>query len=468
MGFFDIFKRTQNQAVTNSLDGAFLPRGPISVSGDGALYIAVNTACIRVKAQTLSTLPGHVYRRGINTRTPVTSQIDQFFSGMWNEYMTATEGMRWITREVALYGNAYVYVDRVGRRIKGFHALSGAMVPQDDIAHKRVVYQYAGDRFIPAGNYLRDRILHFKSAILAPEGKLGIAPVQLAHEQLGLSKEMSKYYLNALVNGQAAPGWYTTDTNTFNAESAKNLQQQLRNREGTENAGRAVLLPYGVSYHTGSMSLAESDLSAQQKHVVKQICMVHGVPPYMVYEGGEEKYANAQEASLNYLKFLITPEVRNIEDVLTSYLMTTLLENDLYVKYDLNGVMRGDFATRVNAYKVLLDSGAYYPNEIRALEDMPPVDGGDYLRLDLNAARILPDGTVDVPSADKQDNRAQAMFDGIVAESRTRIKARVAKDGMTERNKRYIETETGTLATAAAIGGLDFAPENLTEGLEND
>lgn len=422
-----------------------------------SLYCTAFAACTRIKGDTLSILPGHSYRMVGATRELTKTPLDRFMRGKWNDMLTASEGMRWLIRELDTSGNAYVYVDRSGANVKGLYQLTGSMLMQYDKKRRRIIYNYMGDEFIDAGIYTSRNILHFKSNILEHNGARGISIAHLLRNQINISLDMDDFYRRVLVQGQHSPGVIeiSKDVTGPNAKNLKkSLQDSLENREGTENAGRALVLPPGASYKAMSMTMVESDLTSQQKHNIAEICRQHGVPPYMIYEGGDQKYANAQEASLNFAKFTITPIVKNIEDVLNAYL--ALLEMpEYYIKFDLNGLMRGDFLTRVRAYQILVQSGIYTPNEIRAYEDMDPHDGGDYLRIDLNAGRILSDGTVEVPTTDKQNNRAtaqaQTLFDARVDDAHKRISARIERDGVTDKNVRYARELAQPLALAAQL-----------------
>ena len=437
-----------------------------------ALYCAAFAACTRVKGDTISVLPARTYKTKGANREQVSSPLDSFLSGMWNDTMTSTEGIRWLMRRLDEHGNAYVYVDRTGTNIRGFYQMTGSMSVQVDTTNKRLAYVYGGDDFVDAATYTSRNVLHFKSSIIEANGYRGVAVADLLNSQLNMSLDMDNFYERVLRQGQHAPGTIELEKNLTKDEAAI-FEEKLRNREGTDNAGKMLVLPPGAKFNSQSMTMVEADLSAQQKRNVTQICMQHGVPPYMIYEGGEQKYANASEASLNFIKFSITPIVLNIENVLNAYL-TILGKPDTYVKFDLNGIMRGDFKTRVEAYQILVQSGIYTPNEIRAYEDMNPRKGGDYLRLDLNAGRILSDGTVEVPTTDKQNNRAsaqaQTLFDVQVSEARDRIVARVEKDGPTDKNVRYAREQARPLALAAQLsGGViafdvdEFIKETTTE-----
>lgn len=452
MSFFsNIFSRFKN---IQEWEKPFIIFGGRSRSAQQqALNCSAFAACSRIKADTISVLPAHAYALRGKNREQVKTPIDSFLSGSWNDTLTASEGMRWLMREIDMNGNAYVYVDRSGSKISGFYQMTGPMSLEVDKTNKRLAYNYSGDDFIDAGVYTSRTVLHFKSNLLERNGYRGISIAHLLRSQLNMSLDMDNFYERVLNQGQHAPGFIELGKEMRQEDAAK-LAENLRNREGTDTAGKIMMLPPGATYKNQSMTMVESDLTAQQKRNVTQICMQHGVPPYMIYEGGDQKYANAQEASLNFVKFSITPIVLNIENVLNAYLRK-LNREDCYVKFDLNGVMRGDFLTRVQAYQILISSGIYTPNEIRAYEDMDPREGGDYLRIDLNAGRILSDGTVEVPTTDKQNNRAtaqaQTLFDARVDDARERISARIERDGVTDKNVRYARELAQPLALAAQL-----------------
>lgn len=462
-----VFSRIRDFFSSSSTGIIYLAPSYFGRSKKNELFSSAFAACAGVKADTLSILPGHAYKKKNAKRELTSTPLDRFFDGKWNDSLTATEGLRWLSKQLDLKGNAYIYVKRAGTKILGFYQLNGSMSIQIDRDNKKLVYNYYGDNFVDSGSYTSRDILHFKSKLINDDGILGISPAQLAAASINMSFDMDTFYDRVLNGGQHAPGWLEIDKDVKQID-IKKIQENLKNSRGAAKAGEVPVYPPGITYHSGSMTMIESDLTNQQRANVEKICQHLGVPPYMIYsDASSQKYANAQEASLNFIKFTIAPIAKNIEHVLNSYLQNVLNFTDAYVKYDLNGIMRGDFLTRVQAYQILVQAGIYTPNEIRALEDMDPFVGGDYLRLDLNAGRILTDGSVEVPTSDKQNNRALAqseqLFNSYVSEAKQRVIARVEKDGATEKNLRFARDTAKPLELAALLsqGQVSFNTEEF-------
>jgi hypothetical protein len=162
------------------------------------------------------------------------------------------------------------------------------------------------------------------------------------------------------------------------------------------------------------MSLKDADLSQHQRWILEQVCRTFRVPLPMVQDLTHGTYTNSEQADLWLSKYTATPIAKNTEGVIRRKLFLPSERDTYYAKFNVNAMMRGDFAARTAGYSVLINSGVLAPNEARALEDWNPYEGGDEFRVPLSTT---PAGDASQTERTKYETLALLIRSGFTAES---------------------------------------------------
>ena len=343
-----------------------------------AYYSNAFRACLLAKARPISSLPVDVYVREGGVRRKADDEVSSALSTMlrhrWNPYLTASEGYRWAIFRKDAKGNAFIRVERDKRGVP-VALWPMARDPEVAVTTSGPVFSYMGDSFTPKGNYLAHEVVWIKSPVLDDDGVMGVSLAKLAARELGLSIDLEEFYTRLLNNSNHFPGWLETDQD-LNKEKVDQLRQQLDDKRGIVNAGTVRIFPHGLKYRQSDMTIADMSLVEQERWILQQTCRTLSVPPQEVFDLSNATYSNIEQGALNFSSKTLVPECKALEAAFSSILWDSDLK-DCYVQFDLNGLLRGDYRSRMEGYRVGILSGMFSPNECLALEDMAPYEGGE-------------------------------------------------------------------------------------------
>jgi len=217
------------------------------------------------------------------------------------------------------------------------------------------------------------------------------------------------------------------------------------------------------------MSVVDADLTAQQTWYLQEVCRVFRVPPPLVQDWSRSTYTNSEQADLWFAKHTILPIAVNTERVLDR-VFANRNEPDYYVRFELDGLMRGDFKTRSEGYAALINAGVMVRNEARELEDMNPIEGLDKPLVPLNMAVVGEDGeieTPDQPEAEEPEPEEtetdELDMEPVISDASDRIRKRAKED--LERGRDPREFAMRVVAPLVAAGIVTDADAFVTEVL---
>lgn len=375
--------------------GDILPGAKTSVSQDNALTSNAVLACLIVRAETFASLPAHVYRANGDARERQSGHpVEVLASGYANPLMTSAEFLRWKQFTEDIRGNAYARVEWRGNTAVALWPMTNPDVKAKYSTHGGLAYEYAGDTLTPAKTYGAREILHFKGPVLK-DAWTGTSLVTLAAESIGLSIDAEKFYHRLLQNGSHFPGYLQTDS-SLDEQSVAALAAQFDAKKGVENAGKIKIFDRGLKWVSNPMTMKDADIGAQQLWQLQQVCRVFRVPPPLVQDWSRSTYTNSEQADLWFAKHTITPIAVNTEKVMGRLFRETGEDKrGYYLKFELDGLLRGDYKTRAEGYAVLINAGVMLRNEARRLEDMNPIEGLDKPLVPLNMGIIGADGELE-------------------------------------------------------------------------
>jgi HK97 family phage portal protein len=377
----------RSQDAIDALAQAFFYGGNVSASGvrvtpETALASVAVAACVEVRAETFSALPGGVFRKEDRKRVPVSDHdVYRLLFERPNDLMTSGEALRWKQIRQDVTGNAYFRVIWKQGRPSELWPLFGTN-PQLRTANGKVAYRYEGDDVTPKGDYSARDILQFKGPFLKNPFEAA-SPIDLIRDTIGLSIATEQFFGRFLNNGSHFPTYLETD-NTLTPDDVKAIANSLSTTAGVLGAGKTRIFDRGIKVKQNQMSLKDADLSGQMRWYLEQICRIYRVPLPLVQDWTHGTYTNSEQAGLWFAQHTITPIAVDTERVVRKLFISG--EENLYVKWNVDAILRGDYTARTAGYSTLINAGVMSPNEARAYEDMDPYDGGDEYRVPLNTA----------------------------------------------------------------------------------
>lgn len=347
-----------------------------------AYYSNAYRACAMAKARPLASLPVHVYERRdgvrLESKKYVATDLAKLLRGRWNPFLTAQEGFRWLDVTKDAMGDAFVRAEWSGGRVVALWPMSS----KPDVlvsAGGSPVFRYGGDKFTRPGNYLPHEIVWVKSPIIDADGLHGVSLAKLAADEIGLSIDLESFYKHILSGSNHFPGWLETDQK-LDPQDIDKLKKGLSDGKGIVNAGAIRIFDKGLTYHSVNQSMVDMSLVDQERWILQQTCRTLSVPPQEVFDLSNATYSNIEQGALNFANKTLVPECAEIERAFTCLLHSAGLD-DCYVQFDLNGLLRGSYRDRMEGYRIGIYTGIYSPNDVRAMEEKAPYEGGGlYLR----------------------------------------------------------------------------------------
>lgn len=356
-----------------------------------AYYSNAYRACEMAKARPLAALPVGVYRRHGGAREEATNRVAKALAGLlrrgWNPCLTHAEGVRWVVMTKDTRGNAFVRVEWAGGLPVALWPMSGE--PDVSLVGGRAVFDYPGDSLTPAGRYLSHEVLWVKSPVIDRDGVKGVSLAALAARELGLSIDLEEFYGRLISNSNHFPRWLETDEKLQQADVDR-IAQQLADHRGLVAAGETRIFDKGLKVRQAQLPLADMSLVEQETWILQQTCRTLSVPPQEVFELSHATYSNIEQGAINFANKTLVPECRALEQALSRVLWEAGRE-DCYVQFDLNGLMRGDYKTRMDGYRIGVYGGFISRDEVRAWEDLPPFEGGGKMLLPAAYSQVDPE-----------------------------------------------------------------------------
>lgn len=369
-----------------------IARSGVTVNVTTALECTTVLACARVIANGLSQVPFRLYRTDGRNRVPATEHgLYDLIECAPNEYQSAFEFRNMLGLHLALTGNAFVYLNRVGNRVV-------EMLPYSpgSITVRRDGWKVEYDITLQDKSRITlssDDMWHVRW--LSWDGVVGMDGVRLAREAIGLALATEEHGSHLFKNGARLSGILSTDQR-LNGEQRKELREAWEAAHGgNENAFGTAVLGSGMHWASLVSPNDQAQFLETRRHQVEEVCRAFGVLPIMVgHSDKASTYASAEQMFIQHAVHTLGPWYSCIEKSASRWLLTEQERKaGYYFKFNANGMMRGATKDRAEFYTKMYGVGALSPNDIRELEDMNPYSGGDEYRVPLNMAEPDADGS---------------------------------------------------------------------------
>ena len=460
MGLLSFFDRFRASSDDRSAWGEFWFE-PVSartssgmrVTPDASLRLSAVYACVRILSETMASLPIVLYRkRADGGKERVTDHwLHTLLCRRPNRYQNPFEWREMLQGHLALRGNAYnqiitnprgeimelipIHPDRVRMEL----LRSGEF-------RYRVTDRFGDELVLPSGD-----VWHLKG--LSSDGLMGMSPIELARESLGMALAAQDYGARFFANdAKPTGGWIEFPGSFKDAEAKKVFRESYQAAQSGANRGKGLVLENGMKFHEVGVTNKDAQFLELRKFQITDIARLFRVPPHMIADLDRATFSNIEQQSLEFVMHTMTPWAERWEASIGAEL---LLDGDeLEVEFDFANLMRGDAASRSAYYQSGIQNGWLTRNEARVAENLNPLDGLDEPLRPLNMVEEgdaesaetsdeTSDPTTETPS--RAQGGARTRLQAVVASAADRWARRISRSGTID------DKEIGLIAEALAV-----------------
>lgn len=354
-----------------------------SVTDTSVLSLSAAWACLNLLVGTVGSLPLMVYRDKASGGREVAKDhpLYRLLHESPNAEQTTLDFLEQLCLSLELRGNAYAEIDRVGEKIVALTPIQPDVMTVRRRPDGDIEYRWRGqDGRYQIGS--AREILHIRGFGGDPLG--GISTLSHARKAFGLAASVNRAALRTFVNGLRPSGILSFDK-VLSPEKRAELEALLVEKfAGAMNAGRPMLLEAGGKWEQLTFKPDEAQMLESRGFSVEEIARIFGVPPHMIgHTAGNTKLGSSiADMTEGFSKFALRRRLRRIELALMKQLLTAAdVAAGIIIEFNLEGLLRGASEARARFYQAMLSAGVMTINEVRALENLAPVVGGDIPRM---------------------------------------------------------------------------------------
>ena len=378
-------------------------------------------ACVRILSETIAALPAHVVRKDGQQREPQdTHPIHQLVAERPNPEMDAGEFWRFLLVYALFGGNGTAWVERnpQGRPVALWPVPASRVRIGRSPQSRELVYDInltedeAGPGHDRWFRVWQDDILHVKA--FGTHRLYGASPIQAARESIGTARS-AQDYAGRFYENDASPGGVISVEGNLTDEQFDRLNRQWKEaHQGLSKAHMMALLENGAQWHQVGISPQDAEFIETRKFETREIARIFGLPPHMIgdVETSTSWGSGIEQQNIAFLQYSLMPWIDRLERAATRTLLRRgpTADDQLFVKWSPDALLRADIAARYQAYAIGKQWGFESTNSILALEDRPPVDGGDDYLVPENMRRMLGDGEEDTRDLQRRIEAAGALI----------------------------------------------------------
>lgn len=379
MSFFKNFFKSRDKP-TNSYDSPsytyFFGRSNAGkrVTDRTALQHTVVYACVRVLSEAVAQLPLHLYKYTNSGKERVPQHPLYFLlHDQPNPEMTSFRFRETLMSHILIYGNAYAQIIRNGRgEIIGLYPLTPDRIKVDRDEHNKLIYIYS--RYDEANPNIKTQgeiVLKQKDVLHIPglgfDGLVGYSPIAMAKNALGISLACEEYGASFFANG-ASPSGILEHPGVI--KNPAKIREAWHNAYGSGNSHKVAVLEEGMKYQPIAIPNNEAQFLETRKFQIEEIARLYRVPLHMIGDLDHATFSNVEHLSLDFVKYSLDPWLVRWEQELMRALLSEFEKGKYFIKFNVEGLLRGDYASRMQGYATARQNGWMSANDIRELEDM--------------------------------------------------------------------------------------------------
>jgi HK97 family phage portal protein len=356
-----------------------------SVNERSAMQMTAVYACVRILSEAVAGLPLHLYRykEDGGKEKAIDHSLYHLLHDEPNKEMSSFIFRETLMTHLLLWGNAYAQIIRNGKgEVIALYPLMPNKMKVDRGEDGEIYYLYS--RSTDEANTKEDssvvltprEVLHIPG--LGFDGLVGYSPIAMAKNAIGLAIATEEYGAKFFANG-AAPSGVLEHPGTI--KDPKRLRENWNSTfGGSANSGKVAVLEEGMKYTPISISPEQAQFLETRKFQINEIARIFRVPPHMVGDLEKSSFSNIEQQSLEFVKYTLDPWIIRWEQSLSRSLLSPDEKKTYFFKFNLEGLLRGDYASRMNGYATARQNGWMSANDIRELENLDKIPaelGGD-------------------------------------------------------------------------------------------
>lgn len=356
-----------------------------TVTERSAMQMTAVYSCVRILSEAVAGLPLHFYRYTDDggKEKAIDHPLYSLLHDEPNPEMTSFIFRETLMTHLLLWGNAYAQIIRNGKN--EIIALYPLMPNKMDVSRDKsgqLYYTYVTqpeEAHTMKGNivYLNpSEVLHIPG--LGFDGLVGYSPIAMAKNAIGMAVACEEYGAKFFANG-AAPGGVLEHPGTI--KDPQRVRESWQSTfGGSGNSNKVAVLEEGMKYTPIGISPEQAQFLETRKFQINEIARIFRVPPHMVGDLEKSSFSNIEQQSLEFVKYTLDPWIVRWEQSIRRALLSSEEKQKYFVKFNLEGLLRGDYQSRMNGYAIGRQNGWMSANDIRELENqdrIPAEEGGD-------------------------------------------------------------------------------------------
>ncbi len=390
MGLFSFLFKARDKPQNRTAGGAFTFFLGGSTSGKvvterSAMQMTAVYSCVRILSEAVAGLPLHLYRYkdGGGKEKAIDHPLYRLLHDEPNPEMSSFVFRETLMTHLLLWGNAYAQIIRNGKgEVMALYPLMPNKMRVDRDEHGKLYYEYshssdeAGTMKNTTVRLTPYDVLHIPG--LGFDGLVGYSPIAMAKNAIGMAIACEEYGAKFFANGAAPSGVLEHPGVIKDPQKVREAWQSQFG--GSANSNKVAVLEEGMKYTPISISPEQAQFLETRKFQINEIARIFRVPPHMVGDLEKSSFSNIEQQSLEFVKYTLDPWVIRWEQSLSRILFTDEEKKTLFFKFSVEGLLRGDYQSRMNGYATARQNGWMSANDIRELENMdkiPAEEGGD-------------------------------------------------------------------------------------------
>ncbi len=388
-------------------------------------------ACVRILSEAVAGLPLHMYEyKDDGKEKAIKNPLYFLLHDEPNPEMTSFIFRETLMTHLLLWGNAYAQIIRNGKNevVALYPLMPNKMsVERDDKGEIYYVYNRYQDEAKTGdlGTVIlkKEDVLHIPG--LGFDGLVGYSPIAMAKNAIGLAIATEEYGSKFFANG-AAPSGVLEHPGTIK-DPTKVREAWLSQFGGSSNSGKVAVLEEGMKYTPISISPEQAQFLETRKFQINEIARIFRVPPHMIGDLEKSSFSNIEQQSLEFVKYTLEPWIIRWEQALSRALLSSDEKKKYFFKFNVDGLLRGDYQSRMNGYAIARQNGWMSANDIRELENLdkiPVEEGGDLYLVNGNMLPLNMAGAY----ADKESNKEGDTDDEVLELDKGKKRSRTRRE----------------------------------------
>ena len=358
-------------------------------------------ACVRILSEAIASLPIHVYKyqEDGGKEKVIDHSLYYLLHDEPNPEMTSFVFRETLMSHLLIWGNAYAQIIRDGAgRVLGLYPLLPNKMSVERDERGKIYYVYSRNTdenpmFKEYGDIVlkQEDVLHIPG--LGFDGLIGYSPIAMAKNAVGMTLACEEYGASFFANG-ANPGGVLEHPGILKDPS--NVRESWNAvYKGTNNAHKIAVLEEGMKYQQIGIPPEEAQFLETRKFQLNEIARLYRIPPHMIGDLDKSSFNNIEQQSLEFVKYTLDPWVVRWEQSLQRALLLPSEKGTYFIKFNVDGLLRGDYASRMSGYAVARQNGWLSANDIREMENLNPIsdeEGGNLYLINGNMTKLADAG----------------------------------------------------------------------------